>query len=56
MHRRHPPQLRTLNQATPKVTEQYKRFAELVQTYGQGGIESNQTHIDYHLRTNSASV
>jgi hypothetical protein len=49
MHRRHPPRLMTLNQATPKVTEQYKRLVEIEQTCDQGDIVPTETHIDFRL-------
>ena len=45
-----------LNAATPKATELYNRFTELVQTYGQVSIVPTQTRIDFRVRTILASV
>jgi hypothetical protein len=45
-----------LNIATPKATELYNRFAELVQTFGQVSIVPTQTRVDFRFRTIFASV
>ena len=45
-----------LNTATPKAAELYKRFAELVQTFGAVEIVATQTRIDFRVRMIFASV
>ena len=45
-----------LDIATPKAADLYKRFTELVQTYGQVSIVPTQTRIDFRVRAIFASV
>lgn len=45
-----------LNTATPKAAELYKRFAELVQTFGVVSVVPTQTRIDFQVRMIFATV
>ncbi len=45
-----------LNTATPRAVELYRRFAELVQTFGAVSVVPTQTRIDFQARIIFASV